>query len=119
VNASNDALCDNGQFCDGAETCDAALDCQPGTSVPVDDGVACTEDSCDEVGDVVVNAPNAGVCDDGDPCTAEACDAVTGCSNIVIPGCAVPVPVGGGAAPILLILALAMAGARAAVPRRF
>jgi len=118
VNAANDALCDNGQFCDGAETCDAALDCQAGTSVPVDDGVPCTDDSCNEVADVVVNAPNAGACDDGDPCTAEACDAVTGCSNIVIPGCAVPVPVGGGAALILLILALAMAGARAAVPSR-
>jgi hypothetical protein len=33
---------------DGPETCDAALDCQDRTPPPVDDGIACTDDSCDE-----------------------------------------------------------------------
>ncbi|MFQ5693187.1 MAG: pyridoxal phosphate-dependent aminotransferase, partial [Nitrospinota bacterium] len=48
----------NGLFCDGSETCDPALDCQAGTPPTIDDGVGCTDDSCDEVGDVIVNSPN-------------------------------------------------------------
>jgi hypothetical protein len=80
VNTPNDGLCDNGQFCDGAETCDALLDCQAGTPPAVDDGVACTDDSCDEVGDVVVNAPNDANCDNGQFCDGvDTCDALLGC----------------------------------------
>jgi hypothetical protein len=80
VNTANDANCDNGLFCDGSETCDAALDCQAGTPPTIDDGVACTDDSCDEATDVVVNAPNDGLCDNGLFCDgAEVCDAVLDC----------------------------------------
>ena len=82
VNAPNDGLCDNGQFCDGAETCDATNDCQAGTPVDVDDGVGCTDDSCDEANDVVVNAPNDGLCDNGQFCDgAETCDATNDCQD--------------------------------------
>ncbi|MBW1881324.1 MAG: hypothetical protein JRJ84_23460, partial [Deltaproteobacteria bacterium] len=87
ANVPNDALCDNGLFCDGAETCDALLDCQAGTPPTTDDGVACTDDSCDEAGDTVVNSPNDANCDDGNVCTADSCDAVTGCFNDPIPAC--------------------------------
>jgi len=46
----------------------------------VDDGVGCTDDSCDEANDVVVNAPNDGLCDNGLFCDgSETCDAVTDC----------------------------------------
>ena len=80
VNAPNDGLCDNGQFCDGSETCDAVNDCQAGTPLGVDDGVGCTDDSCDEANDVVVNAPNDGLCDNGQFCDgSETCDAVSDC----------------------------------------
>jgi hypothetical protein len=80
VNAANDANCDNGLFCDGAETCDAALDCQAGTPPVIDDGVSCTDDSCDEVNDVVVNAVNDANCDNGLFCDgAETCDATLDC----------------------------------------
>ena len=80
VNAVNDANCDNSLFCDGAETCHATLDCQAGTPPIIDDGVACTIDSCDEVGDIVVNAPDNGFCSDGTFCNGvEACDPVLGC----------------------------------------
>ena len=58
VNVTNDAYCDNGAFCDGSETCDAALDCQAGTAPTADDSIGCTDDSCDEVNDVIVNAVN-------------------------------------------------------------
>jgi hypothetical protein len=80
VNTPNDANCDDGEFCNGAETCDALLDCQAGTPPDVDDGVGCTDDSCDEVNDVVVNTPNDANCDDGLFCNgAETCDATLDC----------------------------------------
>ena len=92
VNAVNDANCDDGAFCNGAETCHAATGCQAGSAPIISDGVSCTDDSCDEVGDVVVNTADDLNCDDGDACTADACDAVSGCSNTPIPECSVDVP---------------------------
>ena len=86
VNAPNDGLCDDGAFCNGSETCDAVNDCQPGTPVVVDDGVGCTDDSCDEVNDVVVNTPNDASCDNGEFCDgAETCDATADCQDGPVP----------------------------------
>jgi CSLREA domain-containing protein len=88
VNAPNDAHCDNGAFCDGSETCDAVLDCQAGTPPVTDDGVGCTDDSCDEVSDVVVNAPNDAQCDNGAFCDgSETCDAVLDCQAGTLVDC--------------------------------
>ena len=57
----SDADCDNGLFCDGAETCNLTTNgCQAGTPPVVDDGVGCTDGSCDEVNDVVVNTADDG-----------------------------------------------------------
>jgi agmatine/peptidylarginine deiminase len=79
ANVPNDALCDDANVCSGAETCDAVLDCQPGTPLDPDDGVSCTDDSCDPVTGVA-NAPNHGLCDNGLFCDgAETCDAVLDC----------------------------------------
>jgi hypothetical protein len=61
--------------------------CQAGTPVDPDDGVACTDDSCDEVGDVVVNAASDLNCDDADACTADSCDALLGCAHDPIELC--------------------------------
>jgi cysteine-rich repeat protein len=80
VNTPDDAACDDGLFCNGAEICDAALDCQPGTPPSPDDGIPCTDDSCDEGGDVVVNAPNHGFCSNGLFCDgSEVCDPILNC----------------------------------------
>ena len=80
VNAPNDGNCTDGLFCNGAEVCDAVNDCGPGTPPVIDDGVACTDDSCDEAGDRVVNAPNDGLCSDGLFCNGpEICDVVNDC----------------------------------------
>ncbi len=77
---ANDANCDDGTFCNGAEVCDAVLDCQPATGPDCDDGVACTEDSCNEATDSCDNAPNDGLCDNGTFCDgAETCDPVNDC----------------------------------------
>jgi hypothetical protein len=89
VNAPNDAHCDNGLFCDGAETCDVVNDCQPGSPPAVDDGVGCTDDGCDEVNDLIVNAPNHALCDNGLFCDGlETCDAVNDCQAGLPPSCA-------------------------------
>jgi len=80
VHTPNDANCDNGQFCDGAETCDAVNDCQAGVPPVEDDLVACTDESCDEVNDVIVHTANDANCDNGLFCDgAETCDAVNDC----------------------------------------
>jgi hypothetical protein len=77
--------CSDGEFCNGEETCDGSGVCQSGTPPLVDDGVGCTEDSCDEVNDVVVNTPDDGFCDDVDECTDDICDEVLGCVYTPLP----------------------------------
>jgi cysteine-rich repeat protein len=120
VNTPNDAYCDDLQFCNGAETCDALAGCQPGSPVDPDDGVACTDDACDEGADVVVNTPNDAHCDDGNACTAGLCDAVSGCSFQPIPGCvATQVPATPLWARILLAaMFLAAGGMLKRLPKR-
>jgi cysteine-rich repeat protein len=119
VNLPNDAGCNDGLFCNGGEICDAVTGCGTGSPPVVDDGVACTADTCDETDDVIVNDPVDLACDDGDVCTADSCDAVSGCANDVIPGCEVAVPAGspwshGG----LILLLMAVSSLSLGVLRR-
>ena len=80
VGCMTQADCDDGVFCNGAEVCDPVLDCQPGTPVVVDDSVACTDDSCDEIVNAVVNAVNNANCDNGQFCDgSEICSATLDC----------------------------------------
>lgn len=84
----DNVACSNGIFCDGAEICDAIAGCGPGT-VPCNDVVACTTDSCDEVLDTCTNTPVNAVCDNGVMCDGiETCDPVNGCvPGTPIAGC--------------------------------
>jgi hypothetical protein len=80
VHTPNPALCDDGVFCNGAEVCDPALDCQPALPRDCSDGVGCTDDACDEVGDQCVHTPNQTLCDDGAFCNGvETCDPALDC----------------------------------------
>ncbi len=81
TNTPNHASCANGVFCDGDEICDVAQNgCVAGPIRVIDDQVACTDDSCDEVNDVVVNAPDHAKCQDGLYCNgAEICKLTEGC----------------------------------------
>ena len=103
-------------------TCDVISDCQGGPAPPTDDGVDCTEDSCDEVNDIVVNAANDLLCDDQDPCTAESCDEILGCTSEPVESCTIePVPALHSSERLVLALAMlaiaaALIGARR--PRR-
>ena len=110
LNVVNDANCENGLFCDGSEFCDATLGCQAGTPVGADDGVFCTEDSCDEVSEVVVNAANDANCDDFNDCTADSCDAVLGCAHETIEGCEIPVDATGPASRFVLYALMVLLG---------
>ena len=88
VNTPSDGSCTDGQFCNGDETCDALAGCQAGTAPGCDDGVACTDDSCDEVGDQCLNVTNDGNCTDGQFCNGdETCDALAGCQAGTAPDC--------------------------------
>ena len=80
-----------------------------------DHGIACTDDACDEVGDVVVHTPNHGLCDDADPCTAELCDLNQGCTSEPIEGCGAPptIPSSSGGSRVLVSLILIGLGAAA------
>ena len=74
-----DADCDDGLYCNGAETCFDG-ECQPGTAVDCDDGVDCTDDSCNEGTDSCDNVPNDANCDNGLYCDgAETCHATLDC----------------------------------------
>ena len=81
VHVANDGLCDDGLFCTGVETCDSVLGCQQGPPPVLDDGVACTVDTCDDALDEVVHTPDPSLCDDDNPCTAELCGVMDGCSH--------------------------------------
>jgi len=78
-----DGDCDDGTFCNGAETCQGGV-CEAGTPPTTDDGVGCTDDSCDEVNDVVVNAANNGNCLF---CDSEICDPINDCQFSFSAGC--------------------------------
>jgi len=74
-----DGDCDDGQYCNGAETCVAQV-CQPGTPVVCDDGVPCTDDTCNETTDSCDYTPNDANCANGLYCDGvETCDPVLDC----------------------------------------
>jgi len=79
-NTPDDSLCSDNDVCDGIEFCDVGGGgCAEGTPPTVDDGVSCTNDSCDPVNGVS-NVPVDANCDDGDACTGvETCDATNDC----------------------------------------
>jgi len=88
VNTPSHAACDDGAWCNGAETCDPIAGCQAGTAPNCSDGVACTDDTCDEINDVCVNTPNNANCNDGLWCNGtETCDAVGDCQTGTPPNC--------------------------------
>ncbi|MGB0714310.1 MAG: IPTL-CTERM sorting domain-containing protein [Phycisphaerae bacterium] len=80
-NSPDDSLCNDGDFCNGVETCDPNNDCQAGSAPDCDDGIACTEDSCDEANDTCTSTPVNALCDDGVDCTVDECVAGLGCQN--------------------------------------
>jgi hypothetical protein len=77
----SDADCNDGLFCNGPEVCDQGS-CSGLPPGPVlDDGVACTVDTCNEETNQVEHTPNHNVCSDGSCGNGvEYCDYQDGCS---------------------------------------
>ncbi len=74
------ADCDDGLYCNGIESC-VAGDCVPGTAPLCDDGIACTQDMCDEPLRMCVAIPEHDRCDNGLFCDgSEVCSIGTGCT---------------------------------------
>ncbi len=96
-NSPRNDLCDNGLFCDGEEFCDADLGCQSGTPPDVDDGVSCTDDSCDEDANTTVHVPNHVSCNGATCDGTEYCDMVDDCQTGAPPSCDLYVLEGEGA----------------------
>ncbi|MDB4992734.1 MAG: hypothetical protein JWM74_166, partial [Myxococcaceae bacterium] len=69
--------CSDGNACNGVETCNSTGGCAAGPPPAVDDGNACTSDSCNPANGVVHAPLAAGTsCSDGDVCNgAESCNA--------------------------------------------
>jgi len=80
VNVPQDSACSDGAYCNGVETCSATLGCQAGVPPACNDGLNCTDDSCDEVNDTCAFVPDDAKCDDNSVCTgAETCVVAVGC----------------------------------------
>lgn len=78
----DDSACDDDLWCNGAETCNGLAGCQDGLAPSLDDGVACTVDSCDEESDEVHHLATDAECDDDDFCNGtETCDQKNGCQD--------------------------------------
>ena len=86
VTCALNSECDDGLFCNGAEICTAGVGCQPGTPPNCEDGIPCTDDTCNEATDSCDHTPIDSRCDDGLFCNGdEFCDAATGCKTGVAP----------------------------------
>lgn len=73
VPVADNTPCNDGQFCTTGDVC-VAGNCQ-GAPRDCDDGVGCTNDLCDEVGDVCIHNENDSKCDDGLFCNGfEVCE---------------------------------------------
>ena len=82
-----DPDCDDGLYCNGVEDC-VSGSCVAGTPVSCDDGVACTDDACNEGTDSCDNTPNDAACDNGLFCDgAETCHASLDCQGGTAPDC--------------------------------
>lgn len=80
--------CADGSLCNGAETCDGAGACQPGTNATAGtscaDGTVCNGDeTCNGLGSCVAGAPP--MVNDGNACTADSCDPITGVRHTNVP----------------------------------
>jgi hypothetical protein len=67
--------CEDGDVCNGVARCDGRGRCVAGPAPVIDDGNACTRDSCDPVLGVRHEPVEI---DDGDACTVDACDPASG-----------------------------------------
>ena len=75
----NEACSDN-NFCNGTEVCTPLGGCQDGTPPQIDDGIECTEDSCNQQTGQILHVEQDDQCDNDNVCDgAEQCVEGQGC----------------------------------------
>lgn len=80
----DDAACDDMDACNGAEVCNPDGTCAPGDPVNVDDGIACTVDSCAD--GEVINDPAGCDCQtpgDACACVGDGCQEGNACVGYI------------------------------------
>ena len=82
-----DADCDDKNPCNGLETCAGDLGCVVGESPFEDDGLACTEATCDPETGVISQTPQHQLCAPEGLCGEGVCDLDQGCITVSIPDC--------------------------------
>jgi cysteine-rich repeat protein len=83
-----DSTCSDGSFCNGDETCDPGEGCVSGAPPEVDDGVACTQDSCsDAEGGSILHLTDNSACPDAGLCASAVCHPTEGCQVEVTENC--------------------------------
>lgn len=80
THSPNSAPCDDGNPCTTGDVCGGGV-CAGGAPTNCDDGIACTDDTCDGSSGCI-HTPNPSSCDDGNPCTDDVCDLGTGCLHV-------------------------------------
>ncbi len=77
-----------GRSCTDENACTWNDTCQGGVCLGVtatcDDGVDCTEDSCDTESGECVYTANDAACDDGENCTSDYCDLTNDCQSLAL-----------------------------------
>ncbi len=79
--------CDDGVFCNGVETCHVLLGCEDGPDPVADDGIDCTDPSCDEDNDIIVHTADDSKCPAPGACETVACDVGSGCVVTTLSDC--------------------------------
>jgi len=79
---TGNALCNDNLYCNGEETCAGTDGCLAGSPINIDDDISCTDDSCDETNDIIINTANNSNCDDNLYCNGvETCNAQLDCQS--------------------------------------
>ena len=84
---TSDLDCDDRNPCNGQEICAAqeptadARGCAGGAALDCDDGISCTEDSCEQGVGCLSQAQDS-LCDDGIGCTEDICEPDAGCLHL-------------------------------------
>jgi hypothetical protein len=81
-NEPNGISCSDELFCNGEEVCQDGI-CVFGIPPTMNDGINCTDDSCDEINDKIIHMSNDANCNLGQTCNPEIYSPPSGCGSLM------------------------------------